>query len=216
MARLKIDRDPKHPERTAIRHAANILKGGGIVVFPTETVYGLAANAFDRRAVKKIFKVKGRTEKKGLIILIDTKRDLLKIVREIPLSAKKLISKFWPGPLTLIFKKNISVSRVLTGGKDTVAVRLSSHPVARALTRAAGFPITAPSANLSGRKSHRTMNGVRRELGNKKEIEFFLDGGRTPLGKASTIVDVTKNHPRILRKGAITKNDLKKYLPDIL
>jgi len=228
--------NPRRLETHLIKKAANVIRRGGLVVFPTETFYGLGANAFDPRAVRKIFRAKGRPENKALIILIGEKVDLRLVARDIPKVAYRLIEKFWPGPLTLIFKKKKNIPKEVTAGGNTVAVRLSSHPVAQALVRAAGVPITAPSANLSGRPPHRTITGVVKELGRCKEIGLFLDAGKTPLGKPgsensigslkanktldrvsttrkpSTLLDLTKNPPRILREGGITKKQLEKVI----
>ncbi len=202
----------RKPDRKAILKAAEIIKDGGLVVFPTETLYGLGANAFDPRAVSKIFRVKGRSEQKPLIILIARKEDLRGVACDIPPLTWKLVKKFWPGPLTLVLKKKKIIPKEVSAGSNTIAVRLSPHPVARALVSAAGVPITAPSANLSGKRPHHTIAGALKELGNKKEINLFLDAGKTPIGKPSTLVDLTKNPPRILREGSITKKQLKKVI----
>lgn len=199
----------------AIKKAASAISRGGIVVFPTETVYGIGGSAFDALAAKKIFKIKGRSDKKPLLVLIADKHDIKRVARHAPKTARKLIEKFWPGPLTIVLKKRKVIPSAVSGGTDTIAVRLSPHPVVRALVRAAGVPITAPSANISGRPPHRTIQGVIKEFGNKKEIELFLDGGRTPIGKPSTVVDCTKNPPQIIRAGAITKKRLQKIIPTI-
>lgn len=195
-----------------IRRAAQILRRGGLVVFPTETVYGLGANAFNTRAARKIFNLKGRSRHKPLLILIANKKDVKRVARQIPENARILMEKFWPGPLTIVLKKKRLIPGIVSGGTDTIAVRFSPHPVARALIRASGMPITAPSANLSGRPPHRTIQGVIKELGNKKEIALFLDGGKTPIGKPSTIIDCTKNPPQIIREGAITRKQISKVL----
>lgn len=200
--------NPRRPERRLIQKAARIIRRGGLVVFPTETVYGLGANAFDSRAVKKVFRVKGRPENKPLIVLIGSKKDLRRVAQNTPKIVYKLIKKFWPGPLTLIFKSRPRLPKEVTAGGRTIAVRLDSHPVAQALVRAAQVPITAPSANLSGRPPQRSIHGVIKELGNKKEIELFLDAGKTPIGKPSTILDLTKKPPRLVREGSITKKQL--------
>jgi len=204
--------DPRRPEKKIIENAALVIRRGGLVVFPTETFYGLGANALDGRAVKKIFRVKGRPENKPLIVLIANKKDLRRLASYIPPVAYKLINKFWPGPLTLIFKRKKIIPKEVTAGGSTIAIRLSSHPVALALVRAAGVPITAPSANLSGRPPHQTIRGALKELGKHKEIGLFLDGGTTPLGKPSTILDLTKKPPKILRTGSITKKELLRFI----
>ncbi len=204
--------NPKNPLNTTIKEAASAIRRGGVIVFPTETFYGIGGSAFDTRAARKIFRVKGRSEKKPLLVLIARKSEIWRVARHLPKAAQKLIEKFWPGPLTIVLKKRKTIPSIVSGGTDTIAVRLSSHPLARALVRAAGVPITAPSVNLSGRPPHRTMQGVLKELGKKKEIALFLDGGKTPIGKPSTVIDCTKKIPRIIREGAITKKQLKKFI----
>lgn len=198
------------PSPSAIRTAGLAVKQDGVVAFPTETVYGLAANAFSARAAKKIFSIKGRPENKPLLILIASPKDLSSVARSISPSAKKLMRAFWPGALTIIFKKTGKIPRAVSGGTDTVAVRLSPHPTARALLRAAGTPITATSANSSGGKSHRSARAVFLDIG-ERGISLILNGGRTK-GGASTIVDATQEIPVIVRKGAISARKIKNAL----
>ncbi len=200
------------PSKAAIERAARAIRRGDVVAFPTETVYGLGANALSAKAARKIFTIKGRLERKPLLVLIANRKDLPLVARSVPPAAEKLMDAFWPGPLTIIFKKHPRIPSVVSGGKDTVGVRLSSHPVARALVRAAGTPITAPSANLSGKPAHRTARAVARELGTKLGFTFVLDGGRTPIGTPSTIIDVTKKRPSIVRRGAISEKKILKIL----
>lgn len=207
---LKID--PESPAPEIILEAVQILKKGGLVVFPTETVYGLAANALDPKAIKKIFKVKGRPENKPLIILIAKLEDLPLVAEDIPKEAYTLAEKFWPGPLTLVLKTSDIIPEEITAGGGTVAVRFSSHPVALALTAELGSPITASSANLSSKPSHKTVDGILKDFKNSKEIELILDAGETPIGKPSTILDLTKHPPIILREGSITKEQIAKVI----
>lgn len=204
--------NPKQPQPAAIKEAERIIKAGGLVAYPTETFYGLAADALNPKAVKKIFKAKGRPEGKALIILISKIEELNKIARAVTPAAKLLIKKFWPGPLTLIFKKKAIVPQETSAGGHTIAVRISSHPVALALARACKRPITATSANLSWRLPHRTALGVFKEFKNSPLIDLLLDGGATFFKKPSTLLDATKKPPQIVRDGAIPAKFLKKYL----
>ncbi len=196
-----------------IEQAAQILKTGGLVAFPTETVYGLGANGLDAQACKKIYEAKGRPSDNPLILHIAQLDALSEIVREIPDTAKKLIDAFWPGPLTLIFPKADIVPDAVTGGLDTVAVRFPSHPVAMALIQAAGLPIAAPSANASGKPSPTRASHVAYDLDGR--VDMILDGGAAEWGLESTIVDVSQNLPMILRPGAITKEMMEPFVGTI-
>ena len=188
--------------------AAAILKKGGLVAFPTETVYGLGADALNEEAARKIYAAKGRPSDNPLIAHIAKKEDIEPLVREIPEAGKKLMDAFWPGPLTLIFPKSGRVPKGTTGGLDTVAVRMPSDPVARRLIELAGMPVAAPSANTSGRPSPTTAEHVRQDMDGR--IEMIVDGGPVGIGVESTIVDVTGEIPMVLRPGAITMEMLKK------
>lgn len=188
--------------------AAAILKKGGLVAFPTETVYGLGADALNEEAARKIYAAKGRPSDNPLIAHIAKKEDIEPLVREIPEAGKKLMDAFWPGPLTLIFPKSGRVPEGTTGGLDTVAVRMPSDPVARRLIELAGTPVAAPSANTSGRPSPTTAEHVRQDMDGR--IEMIVDGGPVGIGVESTIVDVTGEIPMVLRPGAITMEMLKK------
>lgn len=188
--------------------AAAILKKGGLVAFPTETVYGLGADALNEEAARKIYAAKGRPSDNPLIAHIAKKEDIEPLVREIPEAGKKLMDAFWPGPLTLIFPKSGRVPTGTTGGLDTVAVRMPSDPVARRLIELAGTPVAAPSANTSGRPSPTTAEHVRQDMDGR--IEMIVDGGPVGIGVESTIVDVTGEIPMVLRPGAITMEMLKK------
>ena len=188
--------------------AAAILKKGGLVAFPTETVYGLGADALNEEAARKIYAAKGRPSDNPLIAHIAKKEDIEPLVREIPEAGKKLMDAFWPGPLTLIFPKSGRVPKGTTGGLDTVAVRMPSDPVARRLIELAGTPVAAPSANTSGRPSPTTAEHVRQDMDGR--IEMIVDGGPVGIGVESTIVDVTGEIPMVLRPGAITMEMLKK------
>ena len=188
--------------------AAAILKKGGLVAFPTETVYGLGADALNEEAARKIYAAKGRPSDNPLIAHIAKKEDIEPLGREIPEAGKKRMDAFWPGPLTLIFPKSGRVPEGTTGGLDTVAVRMPSDPVARRLIELAGTPVAAPSANTSGRPSPTTAEHVHQDMDGR--IEMIVDGGPVGIGVESTIVDVTGEIPMVLRPGAITMEMLKK------
>lgn len=205
------------PEPAKIKLAASILKRGGLVAFPTDTVYGLGADARNSRAVKKIFAVKKRPRTNPLPILIAKKTDLPKFteIRNPDFSrvVKKLTDKFWPGPLTIALKKKKIISDVVTAGKKTVGVRVPKNPVALALIQALGRPLATTSANISNKPSPTTANGVKKYLNNK--IELILDGGKTKLSQESTVLDCTTSPPTILRSGAISQNTLERLIGKI-
>lgn len=196
-----------------IEAAAALLMEGEVVAFPTETVYGLGANALSREAVDKIFKAKGRPSDNPLIVHIAEKSQLNELVREIPDVAKKLIDRFWPGPLTLVLKKAEGIAENVTAGLDTVAVRMPDHPVALAIIAAAGLPIAAPSANVSGRPSPTTAQHVKEDLDGR--IAGIIDGGATGVGVESTVLDCTEAVPMILRPGGITKEQLEQVIGQV-
>lgn len=205
-----IEINSKKPEKKIIQGATKIIKNGELVAFPTETVYGLGANAFNARAVRKIFKAKGRPADNPLIVHVSDEQMLKSVVKDIPVKAIPLMKKFWPGPLTIVFKKKKRVPDVVTAGGDTVAVRMPSHPVALALIRGAGVPIAAPSANTSTRPSPTEAKHVYDDFNGR--IPLILDGGKTNIGVESTVLDLTTNIPTLLRKGKITKKDIEKVI----
>ena len=186
-----------------LAEAAGILRSGGLVAFPTETVYGLGGNALDPEAAKKIYAAKGRPSDNPLILHIADMEALSGIAKEIPPMAEKLADAFWPGPMTMVFEKRPEVPDATTGGLPTAAVRMPAHPTALALIRAAGLPIAAPSANLSGRPSPTTAAHVWEDLHDR--IPMILDGGPCGIGLESTVVDVTGEVPVILRPGYVTR-----------
>lgn len=197
----------------AVYEAASLIKGGGLVAFPTETVYGLGANGLDKEAAKKIYSAKGRPSDNPLILHIADFSELEELTAEIPEAAVKLAKRYWPGPLTMIFKKSAVVPFETTGGLDTVAIRLPENKVARELIKRAGVPIAAPSANLSGRPSPTTAEHVAEDMSGR--IEMILDGGAVGIGIESTIIDVTGERPVILRPGFITGEMLAEVLGEV-
>lgn len=194
-------RRPADP--AAIAEAATILRGGGVVALPTETVYGLGAHALDPVAVRRIFAAKGRPAYNPLIVHVPDVAAARTLVTAWPKTADQLAARFWPGPLTLVLPKRPEIPDEVTAGRDTVAIRVPAHPVAQALLAAAGLPIAAPSANRFTEVSPVTAAQVERALGDR--VDLILDGGRTSVGIESTVVDCTTNPPTLLRPGTITR-----------
>lgn len=202
-----------HPDEEALARAGRILKEGGLVAFPTETVYGLGGNALDPRASMKIYAAKGRPSDNPLIVHIAEMEKLSEIVTEIPEGAKVLAEKYWPGPLTMILPKADIVPKETTGGLDSVAVRFPSDPIAQALIKAAGGFVAAPSANTSGRPSPTTAGHVEEDLGDA--VDMIIDGGQVGIGLESTIVDFTEEIPVVLRPGYISLEMLRDTLGEV-
>ncbi len=200
-------------ENDAFTKASEIIQRGGLVAFPTETVYGLGGDALDPDASRKIYAAKGRPSDNPLIVHIADKADVYKLAAEVPPVAEKLMERFWPGPMTIIFKKKPIVPDATTGGLDTVAIRMPSHPDAARLIRESGVYIAAPSANTSGRPSPSTAQHVIEDLDGK--IDMILDGGAVDIGIESSIIDVTGDTPSILRPGYITKADFEEIIGDV-
>lgn len=205
--------DKNNPQGEKIREAAKIIRSGGLVAFPTETVYGLGADALLPEGAKRIYAAKGRPSDNPLIVHIADFEALDKIAAEIPEQAKILSDRFWPGPLTMIFKKRDVVPYETTGGLDTVAVRMPDHPVALELIRESGGYIAAPSANTSGRPSPTMASHVKTDLDGK--IPMILDGGEVGIGIESTIIDLSEKVPMVLRPGYITREMLSELIGDV-
>jgi len=193
-----------------IRYAAGVLMRGGLVAFPTETVYGLGALVWDEGAVSKIFQVKGRPSDNPLIVHVSSIEMVEKVASRIPEDAYKLMEKAWPGPLTIVLPKSERVPRIVTAGLDTVAVRMPSHPVALSLIRETGEPVAAPSANPSGKPSPTSGTHVVRDLIGR--VEVVLDAGETLYGVESTVVNIVTEPPVLLRPGAIPVEEVEKIL----
>ena len=192
-----------------IKKAAQIILQGGVIAFPTETFYGLAADAQNEAAIKKVFRVKGREEGNPILLLVVDRSWLSGLVQEVYPSAERLMEKFWPGPLTMVFRASPNLSPLLTANTGKIGIRASGLALARALTRAVGRPITGTSANLSGRPSPSTAEEVAQSLG--ENLDAILDGGRTAGGLGTTVLDVSDPSFRVLRDGAISKKDLKPF-----
>jgi len=189
-----------------IERAADLIRRGGLVAFPTETVYGLGANALDAQAVRRIYEVKGRPSSSPLIVHVADEAMAKSISAEWPKAAALLAARFWPGPLTLVVKKKPSIPALVTAGLDSVGVRVPSHPVALDLIRRAGVPIAAPSANRFMEMSPTTAEHVRTRLGDR--VDMILDGGPAEIGIESTVVALTREPPVVLRPGMISISDL--------
>lgn len=196
-----------------LRQAARIIEDGGLVALPTETVYGIAANALDPDAVAGIFRVKGRPQDNPLIVHAAELEDVFPLVQDFPDDAMWLAKKFWPGPLTIVLLKNDIVPDIVSAGLDTVAVRMPSHPVTRAIIRESGLPLAAPSANISGRPSPTTAAHCIEDLNGK--VDMIIDGGECSVGLESTVVSLAVSPPRLLRPGAVTLEDLRFILGDV-
>ncbi|MEL7649640.1 MAG: L-threonylcarbamoyladenylate synthase [Sedimentibacter sp.] len=205
---VRMDSENIDPE--IIKEAAIIINKGGIVVFPTETVYGIGADALNDEAVDKIFKAKGRPQDNPLIVHIADVSELDALVKEVPESADKLADKYWPGPLTMILYKKDILSDKITAGLDTAAIRLPKNQIALALIRESKKPIAAPSANTSGKPSPTEASHVIEDLMGK--VDMIIDGGSTNIGIESTVIDMTGDMPTILRPGGITKEDVEEVL----
>jgi L-threonylcarbamoyladenylate synthase len=193
--------DDEAAPREALAAAAAILRSGGLVAFPTESFYGLGADALDRRALARVFSVKGRPESKPLLVLVDSVAMAEGLVLDVPPGVRELMARHWPGALTLVLRAARHVPETLTAGTGTVGVRMPGHPLALALVRAAGLAMTAPSANPSDAEPPTTASAVRRYF--EGAVDLIIDGGATAGGAGSTIADCTRWPPRILRQGPV-------------
>ena len=189
-----------------IEKAAELIKQGKIVVFPTETVYGIGTNGLDEQAVKKLFEIKQRPLNKPITLLVSNMEMIQSIAKDITEVEYKIIQKFFPGPLTIILKKKEIVPDILTSGGDTVGIRMPSCEIARELVEKAGVPIAAPSANITGEPSGTNLKEIKKHL----KADYFIDGGESKLGLASTIIQIVDDKPQILRQGNITLEEINK------
>lgn len=205
--------DPATPDPAALVHAAECLRRGGLVAFPTETVYGLGVHALDRAAVRRLFDAKGRPANDPLIVHVDDFDRMRPLVAHVPDSVRALAARFWPGPLTVVLPRSARVPDEVTAGLNTVAIRVPAHPVARALIAAAGVPVAAPSANLFSRPSPTRASHVLEDLNGR--IDLVVDGGPTPVGVESTVLDLSGEIPTILRPGAVSLEMLRAVLPQV-
>lgn len=203
----------KNPAHSQISEAAELVRNGELVAFPTETVYGLGANGLNKSAIKKIFAAKNRPQDNPLILHLAYKKDIHLYGRDISPKTKKLIRAFWPGPLTIVVKKNKNIPDIVTSGLDTVALRMPDNKIAIALIKRAGVPIAAPSANVSGKPSPTSAMHVYSDMYGK--IELILDGGKTDVGLESTILDCSVEPPMLLRPGKITRKQIERLIGTI-
>lgn len=201
---LKID--PLKPDKEILKETSRILSKGGIIAFPTETFYGLGVDARQEAAVEKIFRIKGRNVRDPVSVIVDSEKEVIPLVAAIPETARFLMKKFWPGPLTLVFCAAIPVSSRLTGGTGKIGIRVSSHAIARVLAKRLSGPLTATSANLSGRQECTTAAEVIHIFGDR--LDAIIDGGPTPGGMGSTVLDVTVHPPLVLRSGAVSLTEI--------
>lgn len=213
METLRIELDPWNPSGEILARAAEVLRGGGLVAFPTETVYGLGANALNPEAVKGIYRAKGRPSDNPLILHLSRVEQAEPLVC-VDERARRLMRAFWPGPLTLVLRARDVVPMEARGGLSTAALRMPSHPVASALIDAVGFPLAAPSANVSGRPSPTDAETVWRDL--RGRIEMILDGGPVSVGIESTVIDVSEKLPLLLRPGGMPAEEIEAFLGEPL
>ncbi len=209
--RLQITHDDPDPE--LVEAAVRVLREGGVIVYPTETLYGLGADALREPAVRRVFEIKGRPARQPIPIIIAEEGMLDRVAASVPDVARELAAVFWPGPLTLVLRARPELPRVLLGGGDTVGVRVSGSRLCRELSRLLDGPITATSANVSGGSDLRTAEEVAKVLGDK--VDLILDAGPARTDRPSTIVDCTGRVPRVLREGAIPTEKLKRRIPDL-
>lgn len=198
---------------SSIARAAECLRAGGLVAFPTETVYGLGAHALDAGAVRRLFEAKGRPANDPLIVHVASADEVRGLIMRMPPNAEALAARFWPGPLTLVLQKSPRVPAEVTAGLDTVAIRMPAHPVARALLETAQIPVAAPSANLFSRPSPTRAAHVLQDL--EGRIDLVIDGGPTMVGVESTVLDLTSDLPVVLRPGAVTLEMLREIVPEV-
>jgi L-threonylcarbamoyladenylate synthase len=202
----------KNSEETILTRAAEILAHGGIIAYPTETFYGLGADATNEKAIQKIFAVKGRNFKNPISLIIGQTEDIYPLVQDVPEIAQKLMAAFWPGALTIIFSAADKISPLLTAGSGKIGLRVSSHPGAQGIVQKLKRPLTATSANLTGAPECTRASEVAEQIGDK--IDAIIDLGDTPGAKGSTIIDVTSTPPVILREGAISRKTIERYIDD--
>ncbi len=207
---LIVKLDPLHPDEQRLREAAAFLREGKAVAFPTETFYALGVSALQEKAIQQVFAIKGRTFHQPLPLIIEGDFMLEEIAARVPDAARTLMRRFWPGPLTLVVEASKKIPPLLTASTGTVAVRDSSHPLARRLVQIAGIPVTSTSANVSGDRSCASAEAVQAQIGDR--LDLIIDGGPTPGGLPSTIVDLTVSPPRIVREGAVSARRLAPFL----
>ncbi len=210
--RLKVD--PSNPENPVLQYAADFIRVGGLVVYPTDTLYGIGASAFNRRAITEVYEIKKREGKKPLLLIVESVDAIKLLVQDVTPLAEKMMETFWPGPLTMIFKASDLLPDLLTREEKTIAVRVPASALCMSLLRLSGCPITATSANIAGLRTPKTISDIKDQLG--PGVDLFLDAGELPETKPSTLVDVSEGTPKLLREGAITFDRLKEIAPEII
>jgi len=210
---LTLSVDPGVPEDRPLVLAAEVIQAGGVIVYPTETLYGIGANALDPEAIAKVQAIKRRTDKKPMLVLVATHAAAEDLALAISPTAHSLMDAFWPGPLTLVFSAAEAVPSALRPEGNTIGIRVPSSPLCLKLLKLCGCPIISTSANLSGAVTHRTVGEIRKTL--HAGVDLYLDAGPLPESSPSTIVDVTVTPPRVLRAGAVDINRLRSVVPDI-
>lgn len=205
--------DPQQTDRLIpmIEEIQSTLDADGVIAFPTDTFYGLGADPFNRDALFKIFEIKQRPADKPLLVLIASLDQLKDLAQEVSDNARRLMERFWPGPLTLVFKAKSQLPDALTAGTGTIGIRLPGHPLTLKLLETLERPLTAPSANISGVEEPATAQQVEKTLG--EQLDVIIDGGPTPGGRVSTVLDTTQNPPKLIREGAVSRSDLESILP---
>lgn len=203
--------DPRAPEADRIAAAAEIIRSGGLVCFPTRCLYGLGADALDERSVERVFDVKQRPADMPILVLVSRPGQLAALVEEVPAAARALMDRFWPGRLTLVFRASKRLPARLTAGTGKIGVRLAGHPVARALAEAAGGPITGTSANLSGRGGCRRIDELDPLIA--RAVDLILDAGELEGGAGSTVMDVSGEVPAMIREGAVSRQEIRIVCP---
>lgn len=205
--------DLEHPADRPLVLAAEVIQAGGVIVYPTETIYGIGANAWDGTAIAKVRALKHRTDQKPILVIVRSREQLSTVVSGITPVAERLMDAFWPGPLTLVFKASNKVPDLLSRGTGTIGVRIPSSPVCLRLLELAGCPLTSTSANITGKPTPRTVTEIRKAI--PLGIDLVLDGGELPPSDPSTVLDVSDGGPRLLRAGAVSAHRLRELVPDM-
>jgi L-threonylcarbamoyladenylate synthase len=198
--------DPSNLRHDQILSASRIIRAGGVIIFPTQYLYGLGADALNTEAVDRIYEIKKRSHKKPILVLIEQQADLSRLVQQVPSAAESIMYTFWPGSVTIVFRAKETLPTNLTAGTHRIGVRMPQHPVASALTKAVGGPVTATSANITGDSGCSTVSDI--APGIAEQVDLILDAGPLKGGAGSTVVDVTVNPPKIIREGAIHAKDI--------
>ena len=205
--------DPVKPDPNVLAEAAKIINAGGLVAFPTETVYGIGADGTNQSAIRKIYQVKGREKRKPILVIVGKEKDIIPLTQFVPAGVENIIDAFWPGPLTMVLPRSDSIPPIVSAGLPTVGVRVPDHPIASQLIEMAGCPIAAPSGNRFGCISPTTAEHVREQLADR--VQVILDGGPCRVGVESTVLDMTSDTPRLLRPGGVTREELEEVVGSV-